>query len=338
MSRELLEIRDLHVGFKVFNGIAKVIDGVNIKLWPSEKIGIVGETGCGKTTTVKAIMRILSRNSLITHESKILFEGKNILKMNNSEIQKIRSNKIAMVFEDPTSSINPVFNIGTQLKDIYKYSLSYEENNPGKKELKDDFKPKVIQILKNVYLPDPKRIYQSYPIQLSGGMLQRVSIAMALINKKKLLIFDEPGTSLDVTIKDQIFRLITKVISEEKTSIILISHNLGDIRHIAERVYVMYAGRIVEVAKTKEFFDNPVHPYSKGLLLATPKLSGGLGEGISGHIPDYTNPPKGCRFHPRCKYRMPICSEKKPPLFNIDDSHQVTCFLFQNKGATINEN
>ena len=338
MPKELLEIKDLYVGFKVFNGIAKVIDGVNINLWPSEKIGIVGETGCGKTTTMKAIMRILSRNSLITSESKILFEGKNILKMNNSEIQKIRRNKIAMVFEDPTSSINPVFNIGTQLKDIYRHSLSYKENNPGKKELKDDFKPKVIQILKNVYLPDPERIYQSYPIQLSGGMIQRVCIAMALINKKKLLIFDEPGTSLDVTIKDQIFRLIIKVISEEKTSVILISHNLGDIRHIVERVYVMYAGRIVEVAKTKEFFDNPLHPYSKELLLATPKLTGGLGKGISGHIPDYTNPPKGCRFHPRCKYRMPICSEKRPPLFNSDDSHQVTCFLYQRKGVTINEN
>jgi peptide/nickel transport system ATP-binding protein len=336
MSKELLEVKDLHVGFKVFNGIAKVLDGMNINVWPSEKVGIVGETGCGKTTAMRAIMRTLASNSLITPESKIFFEGENILKMDNSEIQQIRRKKIAMVFEDPTSSLNPVFNIGTQLNDIVKYS--HKENNLGEKELKEDFKQKVIQILKNVYLPDPERIYQSYPIQLSGGMRQRVCIAMALISKKKLLIFDEPGTSLDVTIKDQIFRLITKIISEEKTSIILISHNLGDIRHIAERVYVMYAGCIAEVAKTKEFFDNPLHPYSKGLLLATPRLSGGIGKGISGHIPNYLNPPKGCRFYPRCKYRMSICSEKKPYLFNINDSHQVACFLFQNKGVTINEN
>jgi len=329
MSKPLLEIKGLHVGFKVFEGIVKVLDGVNIKVWPFEKVGIVGETGCGKTTTIKAIMRILTGNSLVTPKSEILFEGKNILRMNKSEIEQIRRNKIAMVFQDPTSSLNPVFSVGTQLNDIVKYT--YKENKPGEKKLKEDFKQKIMQILKKVYLPDPERMYQSYPIQLSGGMRQRVCIAMALIGRKELLIFDEPGTSLDVTIKDQIFRLIIQIISERKTSMILISHNLGDVKNVVERVYVMYAGYIAEVAKTKEFFDNPLHPYSKGLLLATPKLSGGIGEGISGHIPNYANPPKGCRFHPRCKYRMLICSEKKPPLFNINDSHQVACFLFQNR-------
>lgn len=329
MSKPLLEIKGLHVGFKIFEGIIKVLDGVNIKVWPFEKIGIVGETGCGKTTTVKAIMRILTGNSLVTPKSEILFEGKNILRMNKSEIEQIRRNKIAMVFQDPTSSLNPVFSVGTQLNDIIKYT--HKENKPGEKKLKEDFKQKIMQILKKVYLPDPERMYQSYPIQLSGGMRQRVCIAMALIGKKELLIFDEPGTSLDVTIKDQIFRLITQIINERKTSMILISHHLGDVKNVVERVYVMYAGYIAEVAKTKEFFDNPLHPYSKGLLLATPRLSGGIGEGISGHIPNYANPPKGCRFHPRCEYRMSICSEKKPPLFNINDSHQVACFLFQNR-------
>lgn len=228
MSKKLLEVKDLHVEFKVFNGTAKVLDGVNINVCPSEKIGIVGETGCGKTTTMKAIMRTLADNSLITPESKIFFEGENILKMNNSEIQQIMRKQIAMVFEDPISSLNPVFTIGTQLNDIVKYS--HNENNPGEKVSKGDLKQRVIQILKDVYMPDPERIYQSYPLQLSGGMCQRVCIAMALISKRKLMIFDEPGTSLDVTIKDQIFRLITKIVSEEKSLAILISHNLGDVR------------------------------------------------------------------------------------------------------------
>jgi len=340
MSTELLlDVKNLHVGYKVYNGISKVINGINIKMWPSEKIGIVGETGCGKTTTMRAIMRTLAKNSLTSFESKIFFEGKDILKMKRLEMLKIRREKISMVFEDPTASLNPVFSIGTQLNDILKYSCS-GKNPEGKKLKREDLKQQVIQVLKNVYLPDPERILQSYPIQLSGGMRQRVCIAMALISNKKLLIFDEPGTSLDVTIKEQIFKLIAKkIISEEKTSVIFISHNLGDVRNTTERLYVMYAGSIVEVSNTKEFFDElPLHPYSKGLLLATPRLSGGMGKGISGHIPSYLNPPKGCRFHPRCTYRMPICSEKMPPTFNISDSHQVACWLFKDKGVTINEN
>ncbi len=333
MSEKLLEVKDLNINFRVFNGISKVVDGINMNLGTSEKIGIIGETGCGKTTTMKAIMRTLASNSLITPESKILFESKDILKMSHSEMQKIRRTKISMVFEDPTSSLNPVFTIGQQLYDIIKFS--HEVNSPREKE----FKEKAIQILKDVYLPDPERIYQSYPVQLSGGMRQRVCISMALIKNNKLLILDEPATSLDVTIKDQIFKLIkAKIISKEKTTVILVSHNLGDIRQITERLYVMYAGTIVEISKTKEFFDNPLHPYSKALLLAIPRLSGGIGQGIPGNIPDYVNLPKGCRFYPRCKYRMPICREKKPPLFDINNSHQVACFLFQKSGEANNEN
>lgn len=330
MSKKLLEVENLHVGYKVFNGIAKVLDGVKIDIFPSETVGMVGETGCGKTTTMRAIMGTLAENASVDPESKIIFEGKNLVKMSLLEIQKIRRKDIAMVFEDPMSTLNPVFTIGTQLYNIVKYS--YNGTNLGEKVSKKEYyKQRVLQALKNVYMPDPERIYKSFPLQLSGGMNQRVCIAMALITKRKLMIFDEPGTSLDVTIKDQIFRLLTKIVNEESSSAILISHNLGDVRHLTERIYVMYAGTIVETAKTKEFFDNPLHPYSKGLLLATPRLSGGIGEGISGHIPGYVNLPKSCRFYPRCKYRMPICSEHKPPLFNINDSHHVACFLFQKK-------
>jgi len=329
MSKKLLELKDLHVNFKVYNGISKVINGINLEMYASEKVGIIGETGCGKTTTMKAIMGTLARNSLITPNSKILFEDKNILDLNYFEMQKIRRKDISMVFEDPTSSLNPVFSIGTQLYDISKYS--FIEKNQKVKDFKV-LKQKVIQVLKDVYLPDAERMYQSYPIQLSGGMCQRVCIAMALIRNKKLLILDEPATSLDVTIKDQIFKLIkTKIISKEKTSMILVSHNLGDIRQITDRVYVMYAGTIVETSKTKDIFDNPLHPYSKGLLSATPRLSGGIGKGIPGSIPSYVNLPECCRFFSRCEYKMAICSERKPPLFDIDKNRQVACFLFKNK-------
>lgn len=332
----LLEIEDLHVSFKVFNGIAEVINGVNIKVGYSERVGIVGETGCGKTTTMRAVMRTLSDNAVITHQSKIFFKGKNILEMNQSEMQEIRRNKISMVFEDPNTSLNPVFSVGTQLNDIVRsIGVKDEKNSTGEKSKKENSKQKIMQVLKDVYLPDQERIYRSYPIQLSGGMRQRIGIAMALITQKELLIFDEPGTSLDVTIKYQIFELIGKIIKKENSSIILISHNLGDIRHMTDRAYVMYAGSVAEEAKTKELFDKPLHPYSKGLLLATPRLTGGIGEGIFGNIPSYVNPLKGCRFYPRCEYKMPICQETMPPLINIDNSHKVACFLFKNKKEVI---
>jgi len=323
MSETLLEIKNLNVWFKVYNGIAKVIKGVSIKVGYSEKIGIVGETGCGKTTTMRAIMRTLSDNAVITPESKITFKGENILKINESEMRHIRQKNVSMVFEDPNSSLNPVFTIGTQLIDIIKSVGVKEKESP---------KQKVLKILKDVYLPDQERIYQSYPIQLSGGMRQRICIAMSLISKKELLIFDEPGTSLDVTIKYQIFQLISRIIEKQEASIFLVSHNLGDIRYLTDRVYVMYAGCIVEEAKTRELFDKPLHPYSEGLLLATPRLTGGVGEGIFGNIPSYINSLDGCRFYPRCKYRMPKCQRNMPPLVNINNSHKVACFLFKNKG------
>jgi len=341
MSELLLEVKDLNLGYKVYNGIAKVLTGLNIKVGYSEKIGIVGETGCGKTTAMRSIMRTLANNALVAPESKIFFQGKDILKMNNSEVQDLRRENISMVFEDPTASLNPVFTVGTQLSDIVKGVKQLKIKNQGEKKLKkESIKKQVVKIFKSVYLPDPERIYQSFPVQLSGGMRQRVCIAMALISSKELLIFDEPGTSLDVTIKDQIFKLIKSIIEKGNASIILISHDLGDIKHMSDRVYIMYAGSIIEEAETRELFNKPLHPYTEGLLLATPKLTGGIGQGIFGNIPSYLDPPKGCRFYPRCKDRMPICAEKVPPMININNSHRVACFLFNKDkgGVTINEN
>jgi peptide/nickel transport system ATP-binding protein len=326
MPKPLLEIKDLYVWFKVFGGILKVLDGVNFIVWPGEKVGLVGEMGCGKTTTMKAIMRILPMPPAMIHKGEILFKGKDILRMRQVELKQIRKKNISMIFQDPTAALNPVFTIGTQLQDAVRFA-----ERSGKNTGKEDIRARAIQVLKEVSLPDPERILRNYSLQLSGGMRQRVCISMAIVSTNELLIADEPGTSLDVTIKDQILRLLKELVEKRNTSIILISHALGTVRSMTDRVYVMYAGSMVEVAKTKDLFTHPLHPYSQGLLTATPRLTGGgIGEGIDGRIPEYISPPTGCRFHPRCKQAMPICKDKKPPFFKVGENHEVACFLFQN--------
>jgi peptide/nickel transport system ATP-binding protein len=227
-----------------------------------------------------------------------------------------------MIFQDPTAALNPVFTIGEQLMDAIKYS--------GKSSSKKEIRARAVQTLKDVALPDPERIMKNYPIQLSGGMRQRICIAMALVTGSELLIADEPTTSLDVTIQDQVLRLLEELVEERNTSTILITHTLGIVREWTDRVYVMYAGSMVEAAKTKGLFSNPLHPYTQGLMGAVPKLTGGgIAEGITGRIPDYLNPPAGCRFHPRCERAMPVCKKTRPPFFNVGDDHQVACFLYK---------
>ncbi|MEA1964668.1 MAG: ABC transporter ATP-binding protein [Candidatus Aerophobetes bacterium] len=326
MSEPLLEIKDLHVWFKVFGGILKVLDGVNFTVQPGEKVGLVGEMGCGKTTTMKAVMRLLPMPPAMIPKGEILFKGKDILKARQAELQQIRRKGISIIFQDPTAALNPVFTIGTQLQDAVRFTESSGENRA-----KENVRTRAIKVLKEVSLPDPERVLQNYPVQLSGGMRQRVCISMALVSTNELLIADEPGTSLDVTIRDQILRLLGELVEKRDTSVILISHALGAVRGMTDRLYVMYAGFMVEMARTEDLFAHPLHPYSQGLLAATPKLTGGgIGEGIDGRIPEYIDPPKGCRFHPRCKDAMPICKNEKPPFFKVGEGHEVACFLFQN--------
>jgi len=327
MSKQLIEIKNLHVWFKVFEGILKVLDGVNFSVRSGEKVGLIGETGCGKTTTMKAIMKLLNIPPAIIPKGEILFKGKDILRINYKEFQQIRKEKISMIFQDPTAALNPVFTIGSQIQDAIKFSdISWRNKK------KDEIKTHGIQLLKEVSLADPERIFQNYPVQLSGGMRQRVCIAMALVStSNELIIADEPGTSLDVTIKDQVLRLLKKIAEKHNTSIILISHALGAIRTMTDKVYVMYAGSMVESVRTEDFFAHPLHPYSQVLLASVPRLTGGgIGKGIYGRIPNYINPPKGCRFYPRCKYAMPICKDKKPPFFKVSENHLVACFLYKN--------
>ncbi|MGQ9472971.1 MAG: ABC transporter ATP-binding protein [Candidatus Caldatribacteriaceae bacterium] len=322
MSQPLLEVQDLSVHFRVYGGYLRVLDGVNFQVAPQEKVGLVGETGCGKTTTMKTIMRILPQPPGIVKGGKIFFKGKDLLRMESWEMERVRRREIAMIFQDPTAALNPVFTIGEQLFDVIRYAT---EKGSDHRFLRDI----AIQVLEEVALPDPSRILTNYPVQLSGGMRQRVCIALALACPKELLIADEPGTSLDVTIQDQILHLINKLAEERKMAVILISHSLGVIRDWTDKVWVMYAGTIVEEAPTRELFAQPLHPYTQALLKCVPKLTGeGIAEGIPGRIPDYFDPPSGCRFHLRCPYRMRACSQEKPRLYGTP-THKVACFLYQ---------
>lgn len=326
IKNSLIEIQDLHVYFQIYEGLLKVLNGVDFTVKKGEKVGLIGETGCGKTTTMKAIMRILPMLSTRIPKGKILFDGKDILEMSQKEIQHVRRRNISMVFQDPTAALNPVFKVGDQLMDVIKYSNIDET---GESLSDEEIEAQAIQVLKEVALPDPERMLENYPIQLSGGMRQRACMAMALVSARDLLIADEPGTNLDVTIQDQILRLLSELVEAKGTSVILISHALGAVRGLVDRVYVMYAGNMIEVARTDDLFADPLHPYANGLFRAVPKLTGGgIPEGIGGRIPEYLNPPKGCRFFPRCDKAIQICKEK-PPFFDVGDAHEVACYLYQ---------
>ena len=328
MGRELLlDIKELYVHFDVFGGALKVLDGVNFTVYSGEKVGLVGETGCGKTTTMKTVLRVLPMPPARIPKGEIFFKGRDILKMDARELGRVRGDGISMVFQDPTAALNPVFTIGQQLRAAVKYSST------GDKRLsRKEISRRAVAALKEVALPDAERLLKNYPFQLSGGMRQRVCIAMAVAGSRELVIADEPGTSLDVSIQDQILRLLRGLVEERNTSIILITHTLGVVRELADRVYVMYAGNMVEVAPTQELFSRPLHPYTLGLMQAVPKLTGGgIADGIPGRIPDYLNPPAGCRFHPRCERAMEVCRQENPRFYRVSEDHEVACFLYSDE-------
>lgn len=325
MQKPLLEVRDLSLDFRVFKGILKVLDRVNFRVGPKEKVGLVGESGCGKSTLLRAITMSFPINTTSILKGEILFKGRNILKMDKAEVQEIRRKEISIVFQDPVAALNPVFSIGSQIKAIIKYSLGREKNLT-----KAEIKACAIEGLRKVMIPDPARILKNYPIQLSGGMCQRICIAMALLSSLSLIVADEPGTNLDATINEEVLRLLDNRVEEKGISIVLVSHDLGIVKNITNRTYIMYSGNIVEVEKTKELFTNPLHPYSQGLVACVPKLTGeGIPKEIPGNIVNYFNPPKGCRFYPRCIYKMPICKVKRPPLFKVGETHRVACWLYK---------
>lgn len=324
MSNErkpILEIKNLKLWFKVYQGYSKVLDGVDLTVHEGEKVGIVGEAGCGKTTTVKSILGIVPEGQYVVPEGEVLYKGKDVLKMSARELSHVRSSEISMIYQEPSAALNPVFTIGQQMMEVAKNSAQ------GKGKSKAERKEMVLAAIRDVFIPDPERIFDYYPIQLSGGMKQRICIAMAIMTQRDLMIADEPGTALDVTIQDQVHKTLNRLVEERNMALIMITHSLGVARELTDSINVMYAGTVVESAPTAELFRKNLHPYTIGLMEAVPRLSGGgIQAGIYGSIPDYLYPPKGCRFAPRCPRATAACMEEKPQLTDVGNGHRVACF------------
>jgi oligopeptide/dipeptide ABC transporter ATP-binding protein len=304
----------------------RAVDGVNFEVYPGEVLGLVGESGCGKSVTSLSIMRLISKPGKID-EGEILLDGEDLLKLPEDEMIKVRGNRISMIFQQPQTALNPVFKVGDQLAEVLDVHQDLGKEAGWKR---------AVALLKMVGVPDPERRAEAYPHELSGGMAQRVMIAMALACVPELLIADEPTTALDVTIQAQILDLMRDLRREMGTSVILITHDLGVVAEMAERVAVMYAGEIVEQTDVNTLFDQPLHPYTQGLIGSIPIL-GEIKERldvIPGSVPNLVNLPPGCRFAPRCqarfKYNCAICAEVKPELEEVKPGHFVRCWLYQN--------
>jgi oligopeptide/dipeptide ABC transporter ATP-binding protein len=318
MSENLLELRNLVTKFKSQDGTFTAVNGVSLSVAPGESVGIVGESGCGKSVTAMSVMRLLKAPPAII-EGEVLFEGRDLLKLDKKAMQGIRGNEIAMIFQEPMTSLNPVYTCGRQIEEAIRFHQGLD---------KAAAREKTIQILDMVGIPLPAQRADEYPHQLSGGMRQRVMIAMALSCHPKLLIADEPTTALDVTIQAQIMELIKALRAELGMALILITHDLGVVADMTDRVIVMYAGDVVEEADVRSVFKDPLHPYTQGLLASIPKLSGAKGplHVIEGVVPSPNEMPKGCRFAPRCDRCMARCVQERPPLKTIH-GHSVRCWL-----------
>jgi oligopeptide/dipeptide ABC transporter ATP-binding protein len=317
MSKELLQIEDLKTYFYTWAGVVKAVDGISLNVREGETLGLVGESGSGKTVTALSILRIVPRPGKIIG-GQILYRGENLLEKKEDEMQKIRGKEIAYIFQDPATSLNPVFTVAHQLIEVIR-----RHQNIGKQEALE----KAIELLRLVEIPDPKIRIWNYPHQLSGGMKQRMAVARALSCQPSLLLADEPTTNLDVTIQAQIIELMKSLKKKLGMSMILITHDMGIVADMADRITVLYAGRVCESASTKTIFYNPMHPYTEALLTAVPHLAMKKEKlaVIPGTIPNLIEPPSGCRFHPRCKYAKPTCSEIIPPLEEIEPEHYVAC-------------
>jgi peptide/nickel transport system ATP-binding protein len=323
----LLEVKDLHVGYRIFEGDLHVLHGVRLEVNEGERVGLVGETGCGKTTTVKTILRVLPIPPARVMSGEILYRGRDILRMKSREVRDLRRREITAIFQDPLQALNPVFTIGTQLRDILKDSTLH---SGGRRLARKEINSRCVTALEETGMPDPERIMTNYPIQLSGGMRQRVCIAEALSRRARLLLADEPTTNLDVTIQDQILRKLDELVDEKGSSVLMITHSMVVVRDLAPRLYVMYAGAMVEVGPTKVVMAHPSHPYTQGLMRSVPRLTGeGISQGIPGRIPNYLHPPSGCRFHPRCEHVMTVCEQEVPLFFDVGESHLAACFLYR---------
>ncbi|AVX19894.1 MAG: ABC transporter ATP-binding protein [Bacillota bacterium] len=320
-QEKLLEVKDLRVSFFTYAGEVQAVRGVSFHVNKGEAVGIVGESGCGKSVTSQSIMRLIPWPPGKIVGGQILFQGKDLVNATEQEMEKIRGNEIGMIFQDPMTSLNPTMTIGRQIAEglIKHQGLS-----------KEQARAKAIEMLGKVGIPSPEKRVDQYPHEFSGGMRQRVMIAIALACNPKLLIADEPTTALDVTIQAQIIDLMRDLQKDMDTSIILITHDLGVVADLCERVIVMYAGKVVEVGTARDIFHKPQHPYTWGLLRSVPRLDARKKEPLSpiyGTPPDLLNPPKGCGFAARCEYCMKVCLEQEPPVTDLGNGHQVACWL-----------
>lgn len=321
MAETLLNIEGLKTHFFTEAGIVKAVDGISFNLKKGESLGLVGESGSGKTVTALSVLRIVPKPGKIT-DGKIEFNDENLLKKTEKEMQKIRGSKIAIIFQDPSSSLNPVYTVETQLRDVI---IAHQTVS------KTEARKKAIEILEVVGLPDAETRMREYPHQFSGGMKQRVAIARALACEPTLLFADEPTTNLDVTIQAQVLNLLNDLKKKFGMSLVMITHDMGIIAEMTTRIVVLYAGRVCEIAKTYDLFERPRHPYTEALLAAVPRLDMRKTlRVIPGNIPNLIEPPSGCRFHPRCKYAKQTCKGDIPVLEEIEPGHFVACHEWQN--------
>ena len=317
----ILQVENLTTSFLTSNGEVQAVRGVSFSVGKGEILGIVGESGSGKSVTSMSILRLLADTARIK-DGSILFEGEDLTKVSKKKLREIRGNKISMIFQDPMSSLNPLIPVGKQVSEMIKI------HHP--KMGKEERKAQVMELFAKVRIPEPEKRYHSFPHEFSGGMRQRVMIAMALANKPELLIADEPTTALDVTIQDQILRQLRELDKEYGASIIFITHDLGVVAELCDRVLVMYGGLIMEEARIEDIFERPGHPYTMGLLHSIPDVEQEKSERlepIPGSPPDMTNTPAGCPFAPRCSYARKVCAGSLPDFVEVGEGHRTRCFL-----------
>jgi len=317
-KQPLLKVKNLKTYFFTEDGVVKAVDGVNFDVYPGETLGIVGESGCGKSVTSLSIMRLLDEKGKIV-DGEVIFEGKDLLKLSEEEMREIRGNDIAMIFQEPMVALNPVYTVGDQIMEAIILH---------QKVGKDEARKIAIDMLKKVGIPEPEKRVDEYPHELSGGMRQRAMIAMALSCHPKLLIADEPTTALDVTIQAQILELMKQLQRDLGMAIIMITHDLGVIAEISDRVAVMYAGKIVEYADVKVLFKDPKHPYTWALMNSIPRLDIEQERlfSIPGIVPDALHFPSGCKFHPRCEFATEKCKSEEPELIEVGSNHFAACW------------
>ena len=322
MSTPILEVKGLKTVFHTEAGTVHAVDGLDFTLHENETLAIVGESGCGESVASLSILRLIASPPGEIVSGQILYKGQDLLKLTKKEMVALRGNEISMIFQEPMTSLNPVFTIGYQLMDPFIFH---------KKCKKEEAAKLALEMLKKVGIPSPENVMHYYPHQLSGGMRQRVMIAMALACEPSILIADEPTTALDVTIQAQILELIANLKDKENTSVILITHDLGIVAQIAQNIMVMYAGQCIEYAPTKTLFENPLHPYTRGLLKSIPNVSQKVDMlySIKGTVPDSISYPPGCRFYDRCEENAPMCRECAQALLEVEAGHWVRCCKVQ---------